>query len=462
EGQFGHGDLLMTLHSTAARHAERTQSLVDEADPQLQQEVAALTAQARTDEQLLSTIHHASSTAEVPQAPALWAWLEQREPDMSPRLRRVLHSDIGPTGDFVGLFGTMSRTLREAAPADAPAQLSPLPSAGTELPGRWQPWAEQVAALADAASSDIDLRLRLTGSLGDDADDLMSRFTEAHLAAQQDVVPAGLIELYFGADDAPTTAAEHLHTYLVREVTARLDAVSAPAPAPGAPVPAAALSAWRLEDPQGMGEAEDHPYPDQAAARTGLLQLIAALGAFTRTWSGHQYVSEKALKEIADEAATALWQDATAEQLGTRPDAARWCVKLVELAHAFQLHLEETEGINESSISALASAAYEHAARMHVTTETLAISGEETWPSGAEDAEQQRARALAQTIADHLPASQLMRASGSATWDETVTYTAAELYALALRTGAETPVWDNGVLTVTGSDSDPRIFTPVG
>src|SRR5690606_28818233 len=61
-----------------------------------------------------------------------------------------------------------------------------------------------------------------------------------------------------------------------------------------------------------------------------------------------------------------------------------------------------------------------------------------------------------------LPASQLMRASGSATWDETVTYTAAELYALALRTGAETPVWDNGVLTVTGSDSDPRIFTPVG
>ncbi|MET9109586.1 hypothetical protein, partial [Streptomyces zhihengii] len=107
--------------------------------------------------------------------------------------------------------------------------------------------------------------------------------------------------------------------------------------------------------------------------------------------------SEKALKEIADEAATALWQDATAEQLGTRPDAARWCVKLVELAYAFQLHLEETEGIHESSISALASDAYEHTARMHLTSETLATTGKETWPSGAEDAQAQRARALAQT-----------------------------------------------------------------
>ncbi|MFE1781109.1 helicase-related protein, partial [Streptomyces sp. NPDC059506] len=463
EGQFGYGDLLMNLDSTAELHAKRTQSLVDEADPQLRQEVEVLTEQARTDEQLLSTIHyHASSTAEVPLAPALWAWLEQREQDMSPRLRRALHSDIGPMGDFVGLFGTMWHALREAAPADAPAQLSPLPAAGTELPGEWQPWAEQVAALADAASSDIDLRLRLTGSLGDDAEDLTSRFTEAHLAAHQDVLPAHLIELYFGEDDAPTTAAEHLHTYLAREITARLDAATAPAAAaPGAPVPATALAVWHLEDPQGMGEAEG-PYPDQAAARTGLLQLIASLGEFTRTWSGHQYVSEKALKEIADEAATALWQDATAEQLGTRPDAARWCVTLAELAHAFQLHLEEAEGIHESSISALASAAYEHAARMHVTTETLATTGEETWPSGAEDAEQQRTRALAQTIAEHLPASQLMRTAGSATWDETVTYTAAELYALALRTSAETPVWDNGVLTVTGSDSEPQIFTPVG
>ncbi|MET9112570.1 hypothetical protein, partial [Streptomyces zhihengii] len=131
--------------ATAARealHAKRTQSLVDEADPQLQQEVAVLTAQARTDEQLLSNLpHHASSAAEVPQAPALWAWLEQRAQDMSPRLRRVLHSDVGPTGDLVGLFGTMQRTLRDAAPADAPAQLMPLPSAGTERPGRWKPWA---------------------------------------------------------------------------------------------------------------------------------------------------------------------------------------------------------------------------------------------------------------------------------------------------------------------------------
>ncbi|MET9110525.1 hypothetical protein, partial [Streptomyces zhihengii] len=142
QGQFGHGDPLMTLHSTAARHAKRTQSLVDEADPQLQREVAVLTAQARTDEQLLSNLpHHASSAAAVPKAPALWAWLEQRAQDMSPRLRRVLHSDVGPTGDLVGLFGTMQRTLRDAAPADAPAQLMPLPSAGTELPGRWKPWA---------------------------------------------------------------------------------------------------------------------------------------------------------------------------------------------------------------------------------------------------------------------------------------------------------------------------------
>ncbi|MET9106679.1 UvrD-helicase domain-containing protein [Streptomyces zhihengii] len=137
-------------------------------------------------------------------------------------------------------------------------------------------------------------------------------------------------------------------------------------------------------------------------------------------------------------------------------------MKLVELAYAFQLHLEETEGIHESSIKALASDAYEHTARMQATSETLATTGKETWPSGAEDAQAQRARALAQTIAEHLPASQLMRAAGSATWDENVTYTAAELYALALRAGAETPVWDNGVLTVAGSGSESRIFTPVG
>ncbi|MDF3303347.1 hypothetical protein, partial [Streptomyces tropicalis] len=320
EGKFGHGDLLMTLESTAASHAKRTQSLVDEADPHLKRELEALTAHARADHQLLSTIHyHASSTAEVPQAPALWAWLEQREQDMSPRLRRALHSDIGPTGDFVGLFGTMWQTLRDAAPADSAAPLAPLPAAGTDLPERWQPWAEQVAEVADAASSDIDLRLRLTGSLGDDADDLVSRFTEAHLASLQDHLPAGLLRLYFGEDDAPTTAAELLHTYLVREVTARLDTAAA---APGTPLSASALAAWHLADPQGMGEGED-PYPDQAAARTGALQLVAALGKFTRTWSGRQYVSEKALKEIADEASLALWQDATAEQFGTRPEAAR-------------------------------------------------------------------------------------------------------------------------------------------
>ncbi|MGW6145462.1 hypothetical protein, partial [Streptomyces sp. NPDC055140] len=461
EGELGQGDVLTTLNSTAARHANVTQSLVDEADPQLQHKVTALTEQARADEQLQSTVRYsASASAQVPQAPALWAWLEQREQDMSPRLRRALYSDIGPMGDLIGLFGTMWRTLLDAAPADAAPSLSPLPAAGTELPGIWQPWAEQVASIADAASSDIDLRLRLDGSLGDDGDDLVSSFTEGHLAAAQDVLPAGLLELYFAEDPAPTTAADTLHAYLVREVTARLDAASAPASAPGAPVPAAALAAWHLQDPQGMGEDED-PYPDQAAARAGALQLLAALGDFTRTWSGAQYVSEKALKEITDDVAAALWQDATAEQIGTRPDAAQGCRTLVDLAHTFQFRLED-DSIHEPSLINLTSAAYEHAARMHATTETLAATAEETWPTGSEDGEQQRARILAQTIDKHMPTSQLMRAAGSATWDDTVTYTAPELYALALRTGGEIPVWDNGVLTLTGSDSEPRIFTPVG
>ncbi|MGY3243676.1 hypothetical protein ACVWYT_003125, partial [Streptomyces sp. TE4109] len=465
ERELGHGDLLTTLNSTAARHAAFTLSLVDEADPQLQHEVAALTEQARADEQLLSTIRYsASSSATVPQAPALWAWLEQHKQDMSPRLRRALRSDIGPMGDLVGLFGTMWRALLDAAPAAAAPQLIPLPAAGTELPGVWQPWAEQVAAIADAVSSDIDLHLRLTGNLGDDANDLVSSFTEGHLAAAQDVLPAGLLELYFAEDNATTTAADTLHTFLLQEATARLNTATTrnDAPAPGAPVPAAALAAWHLQDPQGMGETED-PYPDQAAARAGTLQLLAALGEFTRTWSGAQYASEKALKTIADETAAALWQDATAEQIGTRPDAAQGCHTLVELAHAFQLRLEDDD-INEPSISTLASAAYEHAARMHATTETLATSPQEPWPAGAEDGEQQRARTLAQTIDAHLPASQLMRAAGSETWDHAVTYTAPELYALALRTGADTPAWDNGVLTVTagGENGERRVFTPVG
>ncbi|MFV6051931.1 hypothetical protein ACNPQN_43375, partial [Streptomyces sp. NPDC056297] len=447
EGELGHGDLLTTLNSTAARHAATTLSLVDEADPQLQHEVAALTEQARADQQLLSTIRYdASPSATVPQAPALWAWLEQREQDMSPRLRRALHSDIGPMGDLIGLFGTMWRTLLDGTPADTAGALSTLPAADTELPGVWQTWAEQVASIADAVSSDIDLRLRLTGSLGDDSDDLVSSFTEGHLAATQDVLPAGLLELYFAEDPAPTTAADALHAYLVQEVTARLDAASAPAAAPGAPVSSAALAAWHLADPQGMGEDED-PYPDQAAARTGTLQLLSALGEFTRTWSGAQYISEKSLKKVTDEIAAALWHDATAERIGIRPDAAQGCRTLVELAHVFQLRLED-DGIHEPSLNNLASAAYEHTARMHATTQTLAATEQETWPAGVEDGEQQHARVLAQTIDTHLPESQLMRTAGSASWDNTFTYTAPELYALALRTGPDSPVWDNGVLTL--------------
>lgn len=400
---------LRRLGTSAASRARTLQSALDQAHPDVERELAALTEQALADQALMSTVHYTSSEAGVlPYAPALWLWLQDREDTMSPRLKRVLDSNATPVA-LVGAFGTLWERLLEAAPSTGTAP-EPLPDAGTPVPDAWAQWPDEIAALAVAASSDIDLRLRLAPGRPENQDEVVALWTEHHAERHaQDSWPATMLAQYFDANAAPS---DMLHTYLRTELVARLAAAKASTPTDavvGAALPAAAIRAWHLDNPQGMGESED-AYPDQAAARDGALKLAAALGNWTRAWSGDQYRAEKSIKEIADRAAAALWADALTGPIGTHPDAAQLTVQIADLASEFLVQLED-DSRNHPAAYRLTDAAYDHAARMHATTVALADG---MWPTGTATAEQQQALEVAQSIARLMPASQLMRRAGAA------------------------------------------------
>ncbi|MEU9416043.1 UvrD-helicase domain-containing protein [Streptomyces sp. NPDC048272] len=449
---------LSRVGERAGRLARTVQTVLDQSHPDVERELAALTDQALANHDLMATVHYTSSEAGVlPYAPALWLWLEDRENAMSSRLRRVLHSNVTPVA-LVGAFGTLWDRLLDAAPPTGTAP-DPLPDAGTPVPDAWAQWPGEVAALADAASSDIDLRLRLAPGRDENPDDLIALWTEHHAERHaQDTWPATMLAQYF--DENPTHN-DLLHEYLRTELAARL-AVPEPSKKSGTPaaaaIPGAALAPWHLADPQGMGESEE-PYPDQAAAREGALALIAALGEWTRTWSGAQYRVEKAIKEIADRAATALWADVLSDQIGTHTDAAHLTRQIVDLAGEFLLQLEE-DTRSHTTAYRLADVAYDHAARMHATTVTLAES-DEIWPAGNATGEQQRARELAQSIDRQMPDSKLLRRTGADTWDGAATYSASELYALAMRPSTAAPEWDTGTLTLDLGDHEQLTLKPV-
>ncbi|MFC9266315.1 UvrD-helicase domain-containing protein [Streptomyces zhihengii] len=332
----------------------------------------------------------------------------------------------------------------------------PLPETGTPVPDAWAPWPDELAALADASGRDTDLRLRLGAGRGENPNDLIATWTEHHAL---DTGPATMLAQYFDENSAPS---DMLHAYLRSRLTARLAAAQPMQPTAAelqiaAATPVAELTAWRLSDPQGMGESED-PYPDQVAAREGALAVITALGEWTRTWSGAQYQVEKAIKEIADGAAATLLADALTGRIGTHAEAAHLTRQVADLASELLLDLEE-DSRNHPSVFRLADSAYDHAARMHATTVALA---DRTWPPGTETGEQLRARELALSIDRQMPASQLLRRTGADAWDAAATYTSPEIYALASRPGTAVPEWERGGLTLALGDDHRLALEPVG
>lgn len=153
EGLRTHGDLFMSLNTLAGRQAAAVQSLVDEADPHVREEAAQLATQAAADDQLMATITHtASPAADVSRAPALWAWLEARQRDMSPACGAPCAATSTPRAaspDCSARCGTPCASApppppRPPAPCRPPVPLCPRP--GTAWPRRWPLWPTRPAA----------------------------------------------------------------------------------------------------------------------------------------------------------------------------------------------------------------------------------------------------------------------------------------------------------------------------
>lgn len=203
------------------KHARRAQTLLHQAEPAFHQELARLTADALADDALLDQMRHTSPIADLPYAPALWAWLSERTASMSEPLRRALESSITPSG-LTGPFGQMWQRLQEAAPPTTgkPQALAD-PDPGLPLPAAWDDRPDIVRSVVEAASTDRHLAGVVIANRQDVAVTVVGEWVDDHVAGSVDSdlwQDRGAVWRYFADSDTEARDAliAHVHSAVAR------------------------------------------------------------------------------------------------------------------------------------------------------------------------------------------------------------------------------------------------------